>query len=267
MPVDSQVVRAHRRLLEWAFAALSVIVVWNLELSRRLRDIAISAGIEDTSFAMVVLVDTAVPIALVGLTALAVFFYDRFLWRISARGDYLGGLWLYSLIARTENGDTHIAGRFVVKHLHSRVEVVDGVAYYREPDCLIFRGQWTATMVWTSTSTLSFVFEMRAPGASRELPSTYDGIMRLNFGPEGHHRTGQVCSGYFHDLGDRRGVHGPVAALRAKGCDAQNADDMLAKSVVDLEERALSLIGRASIPLPTQAAGGRPRGATSESGE
>ena len=228
------------------FGALSVVVGFNLNLPSLVGKVSTDIGFKDPSVGRSVMIGLAVPLAIVFMSWLAVSLYNWFLW------PFLGsrsGLWVYALNAHVEHDELTVAGWFRVLHTPWTIEVIEARAYYLDKDQLTFRGEWTSDAVWIASRRIDIVFTMIARGVTREpMPSHYQGYIQLGLRTRGTHGERALWTGYFHDLDDRRGVHGPVACTRtSKWTRAHSSEELLLRQLPHLKETILELEGRKAI--------------------
>ena len=234
------------RIIQLMFGALSIVVAFNLNLPSVMGQYATDIGLKDPSVGRSVVIGLAVPLAIIFMSWFAVSLYQWLLW------PFLGsrsGLWVYALNAHVDQDELPVAGWFRVSHTPWTIEVVEGRAYYLDNDHLTFRGEWTSDVIWTEPRRIGIVFTMIARGVTREpLPSQYQGYIQLGLRTRGTHGERALWTGYFHDLDDRRGVHGPVACTRtSKWTRARSSEELLLKHIPHLMENILELEGRKAI--------------------
>lgn len=234
--------RSTELLIVGAFTITSIAVSWK-QLTSVSAAIASSLGAEPTSALHQIIVDGGAPFVLVLLAGVAVWLYNRLLWP-TVSGEYIGGTWVYSLVAKTDGADLDIVGYFRITYSHRVARIEDGVAFYSSIDALTYRGNWTASTVWANGEELRAVFSMHAVNPTREpLPSRYDGYIEIRRSRDHPIRGRAVWIGYFQDLGDRRAVIGPVYAERLRSTprlQRLSAQDLLTPLHRDLVGRAAS---------------------------
>ncbi|WBC14853.1 hypothetical protein O7600_27875 [Micromonospora sp. WMMA1998] len=237
--------RGNRRPVELMFATLAVVVGFNIDFNAYVGNAADYLGLAPDSVGRKMLLGLSVPIAVVALTWLSIFLFHRLVWPFSPRSECRRGLWLYFLLARTDQGDLPVTGWFRIHHTPDEIKINEALAYYVDGSKLVFRGEWHSETVWTGNRRLSLIFTMIAQGVTREpLPSQYQGHIQLTSRSRGTNGERDLWTGYFHDLGDRRGIHGPVAAFRLPLWQMfQPPRRLLAKKVERLRISAYELVG------------------------
>ncbi|SNT28439.1 hypothetical protein SAMN05421812_104235 [Asanoa hainanensis] len=233
------------RAIEISFVVIAIVAVWNLQLNNLAIDIAAALGFREDSFGQEVVVGIFVPAVVGGIAVVAQWFYRNFGWRITAKSNNCRGSWVYVLLAQAGDEEFPIAGWFKLSQDAAEMKIDDARAYYIEPDDLLFRGDWTSDTVWLRGKELGIVFAMRAEGVGKEpIPSQYSGFIQLR--PRiADRRATPIWTGHFHDLGDRTGVHGPIAAKRLRKAPRGDLEGVLEEHVDELRTVALRIMGRA----------------------
>ncbi|MFC4531510.1 hypothetical protein [Sphaerisporangium dianthi] len=205
-------------MIEMLFGALALLIGFNLDLDKLIGKVADALGLQSPSVLRTIFLGTVVPGVIFVLTWTAIHVYESIIWPLLPGDHKLSGLWVYALVAHIDGDHISVAGWFRVEQRLDGVSIPEARAYYVESDeGLTFRGDWTSRTVWAGVESVAFLFAMIADGAVREpMPTRYEGHMQLM--RHGPHKQGEreFWSGYFHDLGDRRGIHGPVIALRLR---------------------------------------------------
>lgn len=254
------------RLIELMMGAFSVIIGFNLDLPGLLGNLAAGAGFTEPSLARSVIVNGGVPFAVIVMTITSISVYHKLIWPFWPGLGCCTGLWLYVLMAHTEGKDYLVGGWFRMEHTPHDIRITEALAYYLDGDDLTFRGEWASEAVWTAPRRLTFAFNMVAQGMVREpMPSQYQGLMQLTTRTRGTHGEKDLWTGYFHDLGDRRGVHGPVAGVRARRfVGRRSPEEHLLSYVPRLRETVLELVGATVVALPRNRRPERPPGQDQE---
>jgi hypothetical protein len=218
------------KLLQWAFALLSIVIVWQLNLPRLLKHLAATLGAADKGWVQRIIIDGGVPVMIAGVAALSLWLYRAFIWRLSSGSLYQGGWWVYALVSeRAEYGRrrANSVGFFRVVHTTQEARVVEGCAYYVENNSFERGRYWHADTMWVSLNHIRLVFSMRATDPLPEvLPSHFEGFMELNRVTRKPLVGKTVWSGYFNDLKDRRDVFGSVYAERLTRFVPRKAEDV-----------------------------------------
>lgn len=224
--------------------ALSVLVGWNVNFADQFERLGLAIGLAEGSVGQDVLVGVGVPGGVLALTVGAVTLYEKVVWPRWPSSGCCRGLWLYGLVAHADEEDFLICGWFRVHHTPSEIRIDEAIAYYVENDDLIFRGKWASDTVWPADRRIAFVFAMAAEGVTREpLPSRYQGFLELGARTVDAHNKQNVWAGYFHDLGDRRGVHGPVAGRHLGNRHKNMAEEDILTSHLPVLRRTLAQLG------------------------
>lgn len=218
------------RIVNWLFGLLAIVAGWQLDLPVQLAALAHVLGAQPKSWMERVIIGAGVPAVLALLAASAIAVYDKIIWPLipNASGR---GWWVYALLARTETELIEIVGYFFLEHSPSQIRIVEAAAFYAGPQ-LSFRGTWTSDYVWFAGRDLRLLFFMNADRPAREpMPSKYEGYLELHRSSLKPLVGSTVWSGFFHDLGDRRLVTGPVYAERISRIgNAQKAKAILGSS-------------------------------------
>lgn len=233
-------------LIEFSFVLITMLAAWNVQLDAVAERLTSLLGFEKTSFGHAAIVDAVVPSAVATIAAGAQFSYRRWVWRLLPGSGYSAGVWIYMLIAFVDDAELSIAGWFRLKHDSEEMRVDEARAYYLEPGELVFRGEWTSDTIWLKNRELGIMFTMSAEGIEREpMPSQYNGMIQLRLRPAAKRADGLVWTGHFYDLGDRTGIHGPIAAKRlVKSSYRQDPDDIIGDHIKGLQTLVHQMMGR-----------------------
>jgi hypothetical protein len=242
------------QIIQFMFGALSIVVGFNINLPSLVDRLAISAGFKDQSVGQQVMVGTLVPGAIVVLAFLSSVLYQQLIWPFTGSR---AGLWTYALNAHIEDKELPVIGWFRVVHSPWSIDIVEARAYYFDDGKLTFRGDWTSDTVWVADRRFGFIFMMMARGVSREpMPSQYQGFMHYNLRSGAERGERAQWAGHFHDLDDRRGVHGPAACARvSRRNGARPSHDLLLRRSGQLMKCIRELEGRAPSPDAQQQPG------------
>jgi hypothetical protein len=201
------------RLVNLLFAFVAVFIVWQVNPPAQLDKLAQAIGAQKNSILYDILQNGGVPLLLTLAAAVTLEFYQRAIWPILPSSHHKGGWWLYGLVAETGNGRLPVAGYFRINHTQTETSIPEGRSFYIEGNELIHRGDWRAEAIWHDADRLRFVFTMHATANPREpLPSQYEGFLALDKTSDRPLCGTSAWCGYFHDLGDRRTILGPVVA-------------------------------------------------------
>ncbi len=204
------------RLIEICFSMAAVIAVWQLKLPVFFNTAAKSLGASQNSILYHIVVNGGIPASLVIIAWISVKAYQIAVWPILPNSNYQKGWWIYSLIAQTDEEDINVVGYFYVDQAANGVQIREGHSFYTDTEELSYRGQWHSDSVLIGEDRIRLLFNMRAINAVKELPSQYDGFIELNVVSDNPKFGKTSWCGFFHDLGDRRDIVGPVYAERLK---------------------------------------------------
>lgn len=164
----------------------------------------------------------ALTVALAGTiaayTASCVFYlYRKYVW---PNLDVLGsksGLWVYALEALSDDQKgyqrTSVIGIFFVNHRPDGISLEDGHAYYLKD--LTHRGDWESQHASLEDGKFRIIATMRTINPRPDDPvRIFDLVVMLTATREIPLVGQDVWRGEFHDLGDRRDVHGRIYAER-----------------------------------------------------
>jgi len=238
---------AKNKFLEVSFVVLTVVVAWNLQLNSIGMKVAEFFGFARDSFAETVAVGIFAPMLIALIAAVAQSIYGRWVWKFTSQSGYFAGTWVYALIAQVDGAEIPVAGWFILKHDMTDARIDEAKAYYLDEDGLTFRGEWTSDAVWVKDRELGIVFHMRALGIEREpIPSEYHGFLQVRLDPAIGRARSPVWTGHFHDLGERTGIHGPVAAKRLKRTPrgGGRSEEVITEHIDDLRSAVLQRMGR-----------------------
>lgn len=203
------------RLIAWAIALISAVVVWQLDILKLLRFLAISLGIMEGSLLYNILIDGGIPVIFVCISWVVVRLYEDVVWRWLPTLGCKRGWWIYGLIAQHESNKVEIVGFFYTLHTLIKTQIIEGHAFYFEDGHLIPRGNWDADTVWITPEKIRFLFNMHAVNPRPEaLPSMYEGYLFLSRTTDKPLTGIEHWDGYFQDIGDRREVAGWVCSER-----------------------------------------------------
>jgi len=239
----------NEKVLEWTFAFLTIIVVWNLKLSYLYESFAIKLGALQGSFLYLIIVDIGLPFSIVFICRIAMLFYERVIWKLNPWSKSRGGWWLYALIPRDSKKLPPVVGYFKLSHGIDSAMIPEGRAFYLESmssQPLKYRGDWSASRVWIEEQLINWIFTMRAQSPHLEpKPSFYEGFLELRQITDKPIIGKECWSGIFNDLGDRRNIWGPVYAeklQKGRVNTASDAEKLLKKIAQQFRLRSEKLI-------------------------
>lgn len=231
-----------RKPIEWVFALVSVVIVWQLQLPSLLSDFAGNLGISQGSWLHRIIVDGGVPITLVLISWIAVWFYKNVIWPWWPNSRCQEGWWIYALFARDEQKSIDVVGCFLLKHDVEHAIINEGHAFYADKP-LKYRGRWSSNTIVITDHEIKLIFSMRAVKPTiAPLPSHYDGYIESRFT---HYKPliGRTAwHGYFHDLGDRHHITGPIYAERLPRRIRHQTTDEIQKLLESEAEKLVSKV-------------------------
>lgn len=227
------------RALGWTFSVFSVVVMWQLRLESQLTKAAVSLGAKEGSELNSMIVDFGVPVILSALLLVFGWLYGRIWWRVLVSGNYVGGWWIYSLLAQTSQGARDTVGFFHVCHTQDDVRIDEAQAFW-PLDTLLLRGKWRSNAVWLQPDKIRLIYGMKSERVFEGLPTDYEGYLELERSGRTPLIGRKVWEGCFNDLKHRGVIRGPVYAERLSRLSRHHIDslkDTLSRNSAALLER------------------------------
>lgn len=214
-------------LISWTFALFVVVAVWQINLPAIFDSMAIDLGAKKDSVLYYLFINGSIPVVLAVTAGISIWFFHKVVWPRLPSSDFKGGWWVYALIAETTEGPLPVVGYFKVQHSPTEILIVEGRSFYFEQQGLFHRGDWNALTAWHAKDKFRFVFTMKSVSNPREpIPAQYDGFIDVNKTSDTPILGKEVWWGYFHDLGDRRQILGPLCAEFLLKKDSRNSGQL-----------------------------------------
>ena len=125
--------------------------------------------------------------------------------------NYLGGWWVYSLLAETSEWSRDTVGYFCLKHHPDGAEIGEARALWVIDDALVHRGDWKSDAVWISREMIRLIYRMIAVKVTEGVLE-YDGYLELRPTTRKPILGRSSWVGSFNDLKNRGLISGPVYA-------------------------------------------------------
>ncbi len=169
------------------------------------------------------------------------YFYRQYIWPAFDFLGSKGGSWIYVLEAVSDDKQQFlpivVIGSFFVNHSPDCILLEDGHAYYFSD--LTPRGDWESQHASLDNGKLKIIATMRTVNPRANDPvRIFDFVMLLARTREKPVVGCEVWRGEFHDLGDRRDVHGRIYAERLERWSFRKSS-----SVMEILQEKKEMIG------------------------
>lgn len=230
--------------LNWLFLFIAAALVWQSNPPLILGEGANVIGLDTTTTFYKFLEGAFVPIFFTLAAFTINLFYNYVIFRMHR--NFLGGYWVYSLIAIDNEVRVNVVGVFKVDHTPNNCSARGGLAFIRDNDDLKQRGDWNSKWIYYDGRRLEFNFTMRTfPMYQGEGSKIYSGRIAADRMDLGGIFNGKPFRGEFQDFEDRSHIHGPVylEKLNTDDSNVKRALSILETNGKLLVRRALTLIG------------------------